>query len=107
MRFIPLDILKEFLDNPINKNCALCSKSSVQIHHNLIYGGSQVSDIWTLIALCSDCHSIEKRKDIKEKLDWIMLCKGTDEQLKQYSKIDNLIEKRARLIEKFGSFPEK
>jgi hypothetical protein len=41
---------------------------------------------------------------VKERLDWIMLNRATDEQLSEYSKAEDLITKRQKLNQKFGEW---
>jgi hypothetical protein len=107
MRYISLETLKILLADDFMRACCLDGKTPVQFHHNLIYGGSQVDDAWTILPLCKTCHDNEKRRDVKEKLDWIMLSRGTNEQLLKYSKVVNLIYRRDQLVAKFGTFPGK
>ncbi len=40
----------------------------------------------------------------KSRCDWIMLNRGTDEQLKKYSKAVDLIKKREYLNKVYGSY---
>ena len=87
--------------------CCLCGKNPVQWHHHLIFGGQQCDEPETILPLCPDCHSQEKRRDINEKLSWIMLNRMSKEQLQKYSKAENLLAKKIRLNEKYGAFSEK
>lgn len=71
-------------NDPRMKFCALkkyiphlCSRK-IEFHHNLIYQGRQSDIPNTIIALCSDIHAQEKRKDIKEVIDWIMINQMTE-----------------------------
>jgi hypothetical protein len=107
MRYISAYTLQALLEDDFMKQCCLCGNKPVQFHHNLIYARSQVDDAWTILPLCHKCHPIEKRKDIREKLDWMMLNRGSEAQLKQYSKVNNLITKRDELNKKFGTFSGK
>lgn len=79
----------------------------MQFHHNLIYQGRQVNEPWAILPCCPPCHAIEKRKDIKERLDWIMYNRATLNDLVRYSKVVDLISRRNFLNEKFGTFPAK
>ncbi len=84
MRKISKKTLGVLLDDKRMKTCQLrryiphvCSQK-IEFHHNLIYGGKQSDIPNTIIALCSDIHAQEKRKDIKEVLDWIMINQMTE-----------------------------
>ena len=108
MRFIPLDILAEILRNNFYRSCCLCGEPHINLHHNLIYGGQQINEVWCILPLCPECHEKEKHRDVKDKLNWIMLNRATPEELKRYSKVENLTTKRDRLNVKFGGvFSEK
>ena len=85
----------------------MCGNSHVQFHENLIFAGQQVKEVFAILPLCPTCHAIEKRRDIKEKLDWMMLCRASYTELKRYSKVENLIAKRDRLIMKYGVYLEE
>jgi len=103
---IPIEVRDKILSDPFYLKCCITGKTPVQWHHNLIYGHNKVEEAWCILPLYKEIHDIEKRKDIKEKLDWIMLNRGTDEELLRYSKVINLIKRRDILNEKFG-FPVK
>ena len=108
MSFIPLTLLYECLKSPFYAKCCLCGNRHIQLHENLIFAGEQVKEVFAILPLCQDCHQIEKRRDIKEKLDWMMLNRMSEEQIKYYSKVENLTIKKDRLNFKFGgTFSEK
>ena len=106
-RFIPLELLAEILRENFYRQCCLCGGQHVQLHHNFQYAGQSISEAWCLLPLCPSCHSIEKRRDIKSKLDWIMLSRATPQELARYSKVENLAAKLKRLQEQYGVFSEK
>jgi hypothetical protein len=95
MRKIPLKIREHFDLDPYYKNCVLkfehfgYCEGRIEIHHNLIYAGRQSDEEWTMLPLCSKHHAMEKRKDIKEVLNQIMIDRGTPEEVKKVSKVVN------------------
>jgi hypothetical protein len=103
MRFISLETIKEVFVM-WGRKCLLCGKEPVQLHHHLLYGGQQQNEPFSILPLCKDCHDRIHEPDIHSKCDWLMLCRATDEELKKYSKVENLIVKRDKLIEKYGKF---
>lgn len=105
---IPLELLSDMLHDDFYQKCCITGKTPIQFHHNFIFGYGKVNEKWCILPLHKDTHDVEKRKDIKNILDWIMLNRADDETLKKYSKVENLISKRARLNEQFGgAFNEK
>jgi len=98
MRPISPRVRKIIDSDPFYKKCAISGRTdNLEMHHNLIFAGRQVDEAWAIIPLTKKIHDREKEKDIGAKLDWIMLNRATDEQLKKYSKFENLIAKRERL----------
>lgn len=97
MRAIPPELLQQILLDPFYRKCCLCGSPTVQLHHNMIHGGRQVNEKFAILPLCPSCHAIEKRKDIHDKLDRIMLSRATDEELKKYSKIINWVKRKKEL----------
>lgn len=91
---IPQHILASIVSDGWYQKCCLCGSSPVQFHHHMIYAGRAVQEKFAILPLCPNCHRIEKRKDINDKLTLIMLNRATDEELRRYSKIVDLIGKR-------------
>jgi hypothetical protein len=104
MRAISLETLGLLNKDNFYRSCCLCGASHVQYHHHLIFGGQQCDEPETILPLCPDCHSQEKRRDINEKLSWIMLNRMNEQQIKKYSKIENLAAKLSRLNQIYGKF---
>lgn len=98
MRKISPRVRKIIDSDPFYRRCCITGKTiNLEMHHNLIYAGRQVDEAWAILPLTKKIHDREKEKDIGAKLDWIMLNRATDEQLRKYSKLENLIAKRERL----------
>lgn len=102
MRPIPLKLREEMSSNKFYKKCCLdnfvypCS-GKIEWHHNLIYAGKQVNEEFCILPVCKMHHDIEKHTIIKEKLNWIMWDRATDEQIKYYSKATNYQFEKERL----------
>lgn len=107
MRPIPNKLRAEMAADPYYQRCAITGrpKGAVKIewHHNLIYAGRQVNEKWCILPISEAIHIRARERDMKEKLDWVMLNRGTDEELQRYSKVENLIARRAKLNEKYGN----
>lgn len=102
MRKIPDTLRSEMANDPYYKKCALTGTTDGKIdwHHNFIYAGRQVNEKWCIIPLSKPIH--DKIDYYKEKVDWIMLNRATDEELIMYSKAIDLIAKRNRLNKLYG-----
>lgn len=99
MRPIPKHLKDEMSKDPFYFQCCITgqSKNSTKIewHHNLIYAGRQVNEKWCILPVSELVH-----RDVvkhKEKLNWIMLNRATDEELERYSKLINYKQWRDRL----------
>lgn len=107
MRPIPTKLKSEMERDPFYRRCAVTGRTAEKIdwHHNLIFGGRQVNEKWAIIPLSKQVHDAIHR--YKEIVDWIMLNRATDDELKRYSKAVDLISKRARLNKKYGPWDSK
>jgi hypothetical protein len=88
MRPISPTIKKKILADKWYKKCCLCDSSQGKIdwHHNFIFGGRQVDEFWAILPLCIPCHRHANNREIKEKLDWMMIQRMKEEDFKKYSR---------------------
>ena len=87
--------------------CAITGTTygKIEWHHNLIHAGRQVNEDWAIIPLHEDVHdAIEGDMELKERVDWIMLNRATDEQLAPFCRAVNYIRRREVLNKKFGVY---
>ncbi len=92
----------EMAVDPFYKRCCLTGARSVypnrlQWHHHFIFAGKRVNEKWCIVPLTDTMHDRVREPEIKNKLDKIVLNRATDEELKKYSKVEDLIAKRERL----------
>ena len=109
MNNIPKSLRDDIAADPFYQRCcitgALAKDTKVEWHHNLIYAGKQVQEKWCILPLRADVH--ENIVRYKERCDWIMLNRATDDDLRRYSKAVNLIARRATLNKKYGPYRNK
>lgn len=108
MRAIPPKLRQEMSDDPYYSKCCLaylggCS-GRVEWHHNLIFGNRQQNFKWCILPVCHAHHEIEKRKDIGEQLDWIMLSRASVFDLIPFCKAIDYVRMRDNLIQKYGNY---
>ena len=80
------------------------SKNAVKIdfHHNLQYAGQRVNEKFCILPLADWVHrNIVKHK---QKCDWIMLNRATDQELEKYSKAVDYKRERSRLNKIYGNY---
>jgi hypothetical protein len=77
MRLISQKVKKQIDADPFYHRCCLADENCdgrVEMHHNLIYAGQQQDYKFCILPVCANFHhKNEKREDIRDKLDWIML----------------------------------
>lgn len=105
MNNIPKKLKEEMANDPFYKKCCitgtLATNAKVEWHHGLMFAGKRVQEKFAIIPLRKDIH--DNVVYYREKCDWIILNRATDEQLKKYSKSTDLIAMRDRLNKKYDS----
>lgn len=106
MNHIPKPLNDDMNTDPFYRKCCLqrfggCG-GRIQRHHNLIYAGSQVQRKFCILPACEDHHEKARSKEGKEKFDWVMLNRATDEELLEFSKSINYLRERDRLNKIYG-----
>lgn len=102
MRKIPDKLKREILSDKYYERCCLCGGQDVQWHHNLIFQGRQVNEKFCILPACVQCHHDVNTH--KEKFDWIMWNRATEEQINFYSKAENYQQTKERLNNKYGNY---
>ena len=105
MRAIPKKLKEEMARDPFYKRCCIsgATNEKIEFHHNLIYAGRQVNEKWCILPLAKSIH--DRIVEFKEKCDWIMLNRATDDDLRRYSKAIDYLKERERLNKKYGIYP--
>lgn len=108
MRPIPPKLREEMSKDPFYFQCCITgqSKNSTKIdyHHNLIYSGRQVNEKFCILPVSELVHrNIVKHK---EKLNWIMWNRATDEQIERYSKAIDYKREKDRLNSIYGQIKD-
>jgi hypothetical protein len=87
MRRLTDEARKKIQSDAFYRKCCLCGRGKpIQIHHHLIFAGRQCDEWWSLLPLCPPCHGQADRKEVRAKLDVIMLARAGDE-INKFSKI--------------------
>jgi hypothetical protein len=104
MNNIPPKLRAEIALDPFYQRCCITGawsrNTKIDWHHNLLFAGKQVQAKFAILPLAREVH--DNIVLHKEKCDWIMLNRATDEQLKKYSRAADLFAKRDRLNKKYG-----
>ena len=101
MNCIPKKLKDEMSADPYYKRCCISgSFENIQFHHAFCFAGRQLQEKWCILPLSKDIH--DNIDTYREKCNWIMLNRATDEQLKKYSRAEDLIAKRDRLNKKYS-----
>lgn len=99
---IPPAMREQMAEDKFYTKCCIadiiCS-GRIEWHHNLIHAGKRVNEIFCILPVCSTHHRMEA--SFKDKLNYIMLKRATDDELRKYSKAIDYIAMRKRLKEKY------
>jgi hypothetical protein len=108
VRKIPTKLRDDMSNDPYMKQCCFDGNhwGHVEWHHNLIYSGRQVNEAFCILPLCQLHHRDADNKETREKLNWIMWNRATEEQLTRFSKAENYKETLARLNNKYGEYKQ-
>ena len=96
MRKIPDDLRAELAADTGRRD------EKIDWHHALIFGGKQVNESWAILPVARSLHLKADYPAIKEKLNWVMLNRATDEQLRPYCKLIDYVRMREQLNAKYG-----
>lgn len=105
MRKIPEKQIIQMANDPFYKKCCIADETCsgrLEYHHNLIYAGRQVNEPFCILPLCHFHHEHEKDTETGEHLDYIMLCRATDDDLRRFSKAVDYLALRYRLGRIYG-----
>lgn len=111
MRVISTRVRKVINEDPYYRSCARWRDGGCTHHitmeHTLIYGGSQIDEVWAIIPLCTYHHAVNECQDgtglDKKKNVWIALNRATDEDLQKYPRRD-FINERLTLNIIYGNY---
>lgn len=110
MSKIPPELLAEILLDPYYRVCCMKGLDNIpcagriEFHHNLIFAGSQFQSKFCILPLCKEHHIQADFSDVKEHLDWIMLSRASDFQIKLISKALNYQQRLDYLNKKYGYY---
>lgn len=100
---IPLKMREQMSNDPFYTRCAITGgNTGIQFHHNFYYEGKRKNVYWGIIPLTEWVH--RNITQFQEKVDWIMLNRASDEELKEYSKAVDYIKERKRLNKIYGNY---
>lgn len=106
-RPIPQKMREEMSQMRFYKSCCIGNNDctgKIEWHHNLTWKGQRVNEIFCILPVCKYHHDLAGTKDIKSKLDWIMLNRATNEQIINYSKAINYQDLKNRLNKQYGTY---
>lgn len=109
MKPIPVPLRVKMGKDPFYARCCVTGTfvGRIEWHHNLIYAGSQVNQEWAILPLAEAIHERARDANMKKVLDWIMLNRADETDLRMYSKAVDLVAKREKLNTLFGGKWEK
>ena len=104
-RSIPVKMREEMSKDKFYSKCCLADEECegrIEFHHNLQYAGKRVNEKFCILPVCSYHHSRADTSIFKERMNYQMLNRANDEELKRYSKAVDYLEYRRRLNIRYG-----
>lgn len=74
----------------------------IEWHHAVEYKGTQLNSKWAIISLCYRHHRNVNIKSVKMLIDWIVLNRATEGQLKEISAAFDYVRYRKELNKKMN-----
>ncbi len=98
---IPAKMRLEMANDPYYAKCCFTGRTdNIEWHHNLIFNGKRVNEIFAILPLTEEVH--RHATGFQDELNRIMLNRATDEELERYSKAIDYKKLRDRLNENFN-----
>lgn len=110
MNNMPKSLRKECAEDPFYQRCCITGElgkrgDRIEWHHALIYAGRQYQAKFAILPVKQSIHKMASKPEIKERMDWVMVNRATDIELRQISKAKNYVLYRDFLNAKFGRYP--
>lgn len=110
MNNMPPKLRRECAKDPFYQRCCITGElgkrgDRIEWHHNLIYAGRQHQAKFSILPVKKSVHSKVSNQSIKQKLDWVMLNRASDEEILSISKAKDYFLYRDFLNKRFGSYP--
>ena len=89
---IPPKLREEMSADKWYKKCCIADNEcsgKIEWHHNLIFKSERQNIKEAILPICQAHHRRADTREIREKLDWVMLQRMDNEQLEYYSKAMN------------------
>lgn len=103
---IPKELREEMSNDPFYKKCCIADETCSGIlnwHHNLIFQGRRQNTKATILPVCKGHHDRADTKEIREKINWVMLNRMSDSEIDFYSKAIDYQQLKKYLNEKYGN----
>jgi len=86
---IPPKLRAEMSKDKFYSKCCIADNTCsgvIQWHHNLIFQGKRQNTKSSILPVCKSHHDRADTREIREKINWIMLNRMSDMEIEHYSK---------------------
>ena len=105
---IPTELVKDMEFDPYYRRCVITGSTlNIQWHHVFIFAGKSIQEKWAIVPVTKETHDKctqhkpEYDKKIADKVELISLNRASEEELQEYSKVDDMVFKRDMLRDEF------
>lgn len=106
---IPPKLRKELAADPFYSVCCITEQGPmrgdrIEWHHNMIFAGRQVQKAFAILPVLQSIHARAFEPEVKERMNWVMLNRATDDELRAVSRAIDYLRERARLNAIYGPY---
>lgn len=84
--------------------------AKVEWHHNFesyMHGNKgRLNEKWCILPVLKEIHDKANTRKIRDLLDWVMLNRATEAELRHWSKVVDLIKRKNSLNKTYGRYKE-
>jgi len=107
MKPISLSVKRAILKDDFYKACCRCGADTVEWHHALQYGGSQLNEKFAIVPACHACHlAVDTTPDAKDYFKFVAISRMPGDKKMRYERY-NWNQEKKRIIEHYPDFQIK
>ena len=104
---IPPLLREELEQDPFMKKCCLTGRTDgkIDFHHAMCWQGKNINEKFAILPVHNDIHQYHQgiTKEVKEKLNWVMVNRMSEYELNYYSKAVNYNQVKLELNKKYDN----
>ena len=103
----PPKLLKKLLSDPYYQQCSFLFEhycaGKIEFHHAMTWAGRQCQELECILPICHSIHEQARNSEVKEKLDYLMFLRMTEEQIARFSKSIDFFKRYNYIMKKYSA----